>query len=869
MTANSRTDERPAPGNGSLSDQWSTTGRFAMLLAICIFAAYPEVLLGLETFYYRDFGFFSYPLAHYHRESFWQGEIPLWNPLSNCGLPFLAQWNTLVLYPGSLFYLLFPLSWALAVFCLLHQFLAGMGMFCLASRWTGNRLAASAAGVAYAFNGLTLNCLMWPNNITALGWMPWVILVTQRAWQGGGRSIVAAAALGAMQMLSGAPEIILLTWITLTVLAASQSFQELRAAGRVWWRFAAVAFLVAGTSAAQLLPFLDLLSHAHRDAGYGDSAWAMPIWGWANLLVPMFHYFQGFHGVYWQREQYWTSSYYPGATIVALAALAAVLVRKRNTQVLTVMAVLALILALGDAGVLYGWLRHSIPQLGFMRFPVKFLVVVSFALPLLAAYSVSHFQKSGPQVRRRSWATAAIVWLLSLGTTMAVVWYARLHPARDENWTLTWKNGLSRALFLTLTLGGFYLYNRLFHNPPLAPPRRGTSSPQASSPPLEGPGVGFGSQTPSTRHGILLQQRKKVVVGLALILLFVSDLLTHMPRQNPVVSRTVFEPGLARLSPQPRHGDGRAMISPANNLKLYRFATTNAFNDYINNRRLLFANCNLLDAIPKVNGFYSLYLRDSDALRAFLYDSTNTPPAPLCDFLGVAHITDPENFLEWKYRPSFLPLASVGQKPAFADELTTFKAITSAEFNPRTTVYLPLEAKKLASAVASHEPTPDPSQEGSGGSSATKAVPLLGGDSGGSAGVEQVEKKTYPKIAKANFTAHRGEIRIEAQERSWLVVAQTFYHPWHAFVDGVPTKVWRANYAFEAVEATKGKHVVELVYRDWRFVTGTVLSLLTLMGCFAVAARRIKHGRVWECAGNPDSESGSQHELKSATRDSA
>src|SRR5439155_24260148 len=217
----------------------------------------------------------------------------------------------------------------------------------------------------------------------------------------------------------------------------------------------------------------------------------------------------------------------------------------------------------------------------------------TFALPLLAAYAVSHFQHPAPTARRRTWATAAIVWLLSLGTTMAVVWYARLHPARDENWTLTWKNGLSRALFLTLTLGGFYLYDRLFHNPLLTPPRRGTFpiSPQSSSPPLEGQGVGSGSQTTETARGTLLQQHGSVVVGLALVLLLVSDLLTHVPRQNPVVSPMVFKPGLAQLSPQPRHGEGRAMISPANNLKLYRFATTNAFNDYINNRRLLFANC--------------------------------------------------------------------------------------------------------------------------------------------------------------------------------------------------------------------------------------------------------------------------------------
>ena len=435
----------------------------------------------------------------------------------------------------------------------------------------------------------------------------------------------------------------------------------------------------------------------------------------------------------------------------------------------------------------------------------------------------------------------------------------------------------------------------------MTPLKSGTSSPQASSAPAEGLG-GSGSQSATTGRGILLQQPVRIVVGLALILLVVLDLLTHVPRQNPVVSRMVFEPGLVRLSPQPRHGDGRAMISPANNLKLYRFATTNAFNDYINNRRLLFANCNLLDAIPKVNGFYSLYLRDGDAVRAFLYDSTNTPPAPLCDFLGVSHITDPENFLEWKYRPDYLPLASVGQKAVFADELTTFK-----------------EARQFASAVGSHEPTPhpcqegnftpDPSQEGNftnacarglpssylfsvaagilpavepgilpGGigawfgkplpirtsdpgskmppftaakmAAATDVNPTLntypssGGRRGGFIAGEQVRENPGVKILRANFSAHRGEIQIEAQERSWLVIAQNNYHCWRASWDGAPLRLWQANYAFQAAVVPEGQHLLKLVYRDWGFVAGTVLSVLSLIGCVAAAACRVKRGHA-------------------------
>jgi hypothetical protein len=115
--------------SGSEVDTWFTPGRFAVVLAVLIVAAYPEVALGASTFFFRDFGLFAYPLAYYHRESFWHGEVPLWNPFNDCGLPFLAQWNTMVLYPFSLFYVLFPLSWSLGIFCLGHLFLCGMGMY--------------------------------------------------------------------------------------------------------------------------------------------------------------------------------------------------------------------------------------------------------------------------------------------------------------------------------------------------------------------------------------------------------------------------------------------------------------------------------------------------------------------------------------------------------------------------------------------------------------------------------------------------------------------------------------------------------------------------------------------------------------------
>src|SRR6185295_9589880 len=112
----------------------------------------------------------------------------------------------------ALIYLVLPLPWSLNFFCLLHLAFGGMGMYLLAAKWTGHRLAGGIAGLGFAFSGLALNCLMWPNYTASLAWMPWVIYAVSKAWTQGGRQIIWASFAGAMQMLSGTPEIILFTW---------------------------------------------------------------------------------------------------------------------------------------------------------------------------------------------------------------------------------------------------------------------------------------------------------------------------------------------------------------------------------------------------------------------------------------------------------------------------------------------------------------------------------------------------------------------------------------------------------------------------------------------------------------------------------
>jgi uncharacterized membrane protein YfhO len=64
-----------------------------------------------------------------------------------------------------------------------------------------------------------------------------------------------------------------------------------------------------------------------------------------------------------------------------------------------------------------------------------------------------------------------------------------------------------------------------------------------------------------------------------------------------------------------------------------------------------------------------------------------------------------------------------------------------------------------------------------------------------------------------------------------VVVAQAFYHPWRAFVDGKTVPLWRANYAFQSLEVPAGSHQVELRYVDKNFLAGCLISMTALLVC--------------------------------------
>jgi hypothetical protein len=624
------------------------TGRgFLLILMAALVVAFPKVVLGLHTFFYRDFGALGYPGAFFTRESLLHGELPLWDPYSHCGVPFLAQMGQW--YPPAWLCFFLPIPWAENFSMLAHLWWGGFGMFWLARRWGMGNFAAGFAGMAYAFNGITLSCLLWGNYIASLAWLPWVVGCAIEAWRNGGRWLPLAAITSALQILTATPEITLLSWVFLGVVWTGEWFSGEISPWLSLRRIGSVVLLAAGITMVQMLPFFDLLAHSQRNTGgTGAITWSMPGWGWASLLVPLFHSYPSPQGPWFQTGQEFLASYYLGAGVLALGIAGAWWTRKRRAFAIAGMALFCWIMALGPNGFLYERIKSIFPLIGIARFPVKFTILTAFFVPLLAAWAIERIQTPPDKKSRRSLAIIGAVMLLLMA---ALVWFARQFPFSPDHWNTTAWNALGRAALMLILLAGILVL-------------------------------------PKLKSGAA-----RISLQLTVLAVLPVDALIHSPLIAPTLPSAILAPGIWQASGKPappKLGEGRIMVSPnAEQQLLYsRVADLNA--DFIGKRLAEWYNLNLLDGIPKVTGALTLRPAHFDRLEQFLYYTAGgNCGRGLVDFLSVAWLSSPDNPAQWLARTNFLPIITGGQKPVFADDERILSAITAADFDPRKVVYLP------------------------------------------------------------------------------------------------------------------------------------------------------------------------------------
>ena len=101
--------------------------------------------------YNADHARFVLPRAVLLRQALAAGELPLWDPTSFMGNPFLALWQTQVLYPPNLLLLLVDGRASLAWAVVLHLLIAGLGMLYLGKGIGLSRPASLLGALVFTF----------------------------------------------------------------------------------------------------------------------------------------------------------------------------------------------------------------------------------------------------------------------------------------------------------------------------------------------------------------------------------------------------------------------------------------------------------------------------------------------------------------------------------------------------------------------------------------------------------------------------------------------------------------------------------------------------------------------------------------------
>ncbi len=356
-----------------------------------------------------------------------QGQIPLWNPYNNGGLPFIADAQAAVFYPPRLVTIaLASLSggWsyhALELEMALHVLAYTLLLYALLRRMMLGQPGSVVGGLAAAIIGGYGGFLSGypPLQLALLEaaiWLPLGVLGVYEATRAAaihwGWLIVAGFALG-LSWMAGHPQSSYFLTLLLVAFYAYRLYR-LRVRWTLWIVGTALIGLVSfGLAAVQLLPGFEYLAHTAR-AGFGFDAKSngFPLQDILQFLYP------GVVSVY--------SPLYVGLVGLVLALIA--LWRRLPGAVFWgAAALIALLWSFGGNSVVYPLLYTILPGLRFFRGQERAAYIVVNSLTILAGLGAAHLigwdaQWVRETLRLRVWLRRLLTACLIFAALIVVAW---------------------------------------------------------------------------------------------------------------------------------------------------------------------------------------------------------------------------------------------------------------------------------------------------------------------------------------------------------------------------------------------------------------------------------------------------------------
>jgi hypothetical protein len=749
-------------------------------------AVWPESILDRDPFYAtgapppRPVTSDLSPLEqHYPRDlafarGLHAGRIDLWNPLAAAGAPLWAEQGG-PFFPLKIPFYVAPSPATYQVYLLLRLLLAAAGAYVLARRRGLGDGPALAAAVGFEISAALIAPLPY-GAASPLYVLPWVLLgalAIARAPRG--RTVAGAAVALALAASGGHPTLILMVFGAFAAAIAGHAVAAAstpRAALAIAVAAAAAVVLGLVLAAPSLLPFAELAmagdSYKSRLSGTLMYRWQLLE---SRMTAPIALFAPGtFRAVHPRLQTIFDLS----AAVGMLALVLGVAGILQGGLDLALIAVALLGVALTCAPPGLGWL-HALPGVGLIL-PTYGWPLVTIALTQAAGRAVAGLTERGSW---RAIAGAAVVVLLG-STTLLLL---------DDP-----KLSKPFATILHSALHG-----------PFGPLR-------LLLPPL------FAAAVLAIAFALWRGGRQRagaLVVAAAIALELLVEVVPLVWTAPARLFRSTTPPAVRFLGQRLADGQSRMMGYP---YTVARPLTT-----------MLFDLRDLRGSSPLPVGRYVDYLRAIDPKAAqFVTQDVSVLRSPLLDRAAVRYVVlgQPDLSPEW-IEPETLLL----EAPERPTDDPTMPVVYSDEY---VVVYENRQALPRTRVVHDVATAADPAA----------ALQRLAAWTDGTANARQSVVIEGPSdLAQTRRGADSGDtvritdasdpdrLLLEASLASdgLVVVADTYYPGWRAFVDGAPVAILPADGMFRAVRVPAGKHAVELRYRPISFRIGVGLLVLGLV----------------------------------------
>jgi len=388
-----------------------------------------------------------FPWKVFTLRSLAQGQLPLWNPYADGGLPFIGNALSAIFSPFNLLGYLLPLYPSYVVTAILRLSVAGIFTFLFAREIGLGKPGALLATIAFTFSGPMIVWASFPPSFVIV-WLPAMLLTIERALtRRSGLYVIASGLTIGAQFLGGQPEVsfhVMLAWavyalyravslegpVLSDVLSLSKGEAEGWQLSRLLpqlMRIATAAAIGVLLAAVQLFPFVEALFHSAtlsaRYAEVSGNAVAHLLFEWHDWPTAITSFLPQYFGTdldgsYWfPYSNYVEQNAYAGVLPLALAVMVTFHNARRRSAPRRNLVLFFALMALVCLGIaLHLPLLNGVNYLPLFNVAAngRLRLVYVFAVAILAGLGLDEINSGHRRPRRTTLRILVLLALISL-----------------------------------------------------------------------------------------------------------------------------------------------------------------------------------------------------------------------------------------------------------------------------------------------------------------------------------------------------------------------------------------------------------------------------------------------------------------------